>query len=539
MSYLALYRKARPQTFDEVKGQDAIVKTIRNQVSTTRTQHAYLFCGTRGTGKTSVAKILARAVNCEHPVNGNPCNSCESCRSILSGASVNVIEIDAASNNGVDNIREIVDEVRYAPTQGNYRVYIIDEVHMLSAGAFNALLKTLEEPPSYVIFILATTDVGKIPATVLSRCQRYDFHRIDNETIVQRMVEVLSAEGQAADEKALRFIARTADGSMRDALSLLDESMALAGGDHLSYEDALSALGAVDPSTFTELLDASFEGDAGKSVLLFERAVENGREVGHFLQDLIWTLRNLMLLSMGSQEAEEVVDVSDAQRDALAALAAKTTTEVILRDIRILSELQNSFRAGGNRRALMEIALIKMARPQMEADAESLRERILILEKKIEELAQGDMGTERVVYVTEHAPAKEAPKPEVRKAPRAASKDLQEIKRHWDTIVGEMKQPFLRQLLADATPQFDATAEDGTLYVQLQNSLAGDHFSDQSTLTAAQDAMRHVIRQLYQIETDIQFKMPGRQETNLFDIAVDEILNDKTKINFDVETEET
>ena len=214
MSYVALYRKARPSVFDDVKGQDHIVTTLKNQVMAGRIQHAYLFCGTRGTGKTSIAKIMAKVVNCENPVNGNPCNECASCRQIAAGNSMNVIEIDAASNNGVDNIREIVEEVRYRPTQGKYKVYIIDEVHMLSQGAFNALLKTLEEPPSYVVFILATTEVGKIPVTILSRCQRYDFHRIDAATLVSRMRELVQREGVEAEERALQFIARSADGSM-------------------------------------------------------------------------------------------------------------------------------------------------------------------------------------------------------------------------------------------------------------------------------------------------------------------------------------
>ena len=226
MSYTALYRKFRPERFEDVKGQDHIVTTLKNQIAAERIGHAYLFCGTRGTGKTTIAKIFAKAVNCEHPVDGSPCGECRSCRTIAAGASMNVIEIDAASNNGVDNIREIVDEVSYSPAEGKYKVYIIDEVHMLSIGAFNALLKTLEEPPSYVIFILATTEVHKIPVTILSRCQRYDFKRISIETIADRMRELMEEEGQQVEERALRYIARAADGSMRDALSLLDQCIA-------------------------------------------------------------------------------------------------------------------------------------------------------------------------------------------------------------------------------------------------------------------------------------------------------------------------
>ena len=236
MAYTALYRKWRPAFFRDVKGQDHVVTTIRNQVAAGRVNHAYLFCGTRGTGKTTVAKILAKAVNCEHPENGEPCGHCRSCRSIDDGNSMNVVEIDAASNNGVDNIREIRDEVQYSPTEGRYRVYIIDEAHMLSASAFNALLKTLEEPPEYVIFIFATTEANKIPQTVASRCQHYDFRRIDIAVITDRLAEMAAAEGISADGQALRFIAAKGEGSLRDAVSLLDKCSAAVMGGPLTYE---------------------------------------------------------------------------------------------------------------------------------------------------------------------------------------------------------------------------------------------------------------------------------------------------------------
>ncbi|HJA43739.1 MAG TPA: DNA polymerase III subunit gamma/tau, partial [Candidatus Dorea stercoravium] len=237
MSYTALYRKFRPGEFEDVKGQDAIVTTLKNQIQTDRIGHAYLFCGTRGTGKTTVAKIFAKAVNCQHPVEGSPCGECAMCRSIAAGTSMNVIEIDAASNNGVDNIREIREEVAYRPTEGRYKVYIIDEVHMLSIGAFNALLKTLEEPPEYVIFILATTEAHKIPVTILSRCQRYDFKRISIETISERLRELIGKEDLDVEDKAVRYIARMADGSMRDALSLLDQCTAFYIGQRLTYDN--------------------------------------------------------------------------------------------------------------------------------------------------------------------------------------------------------------------------------------------------------------------------------------------------------------
>ncbi|MBR4808021.1 MAG: DNA polymerase III subunit gamma/tau, partial [Lachnospiraceae bacterium] len=261
MSYVALYRKFRPGEFEDVKGQEHIVTTLRNQIKADRIGHAYLFCGTRGTGKTTIAKLFARAVNCEHPVDGSPCNECETCKAILEGRSMNVVEIDAASNNGVDNIREIRDEVNYSPTEGRFRVYIIDEVHMLSAGAYNALLKTLEEPPEYVIFILATTEVHKIPVTVMSRCQRYDFRRISIDTISDRLSEIARIEGIDAEDKALRYIARVADGSMRDALSLMDRCIAFFMGQKLTYDKVLDTLGAVDTAVFGEMLDLVLSGD--------------------------------------------------------------------------------------------------------------------------------------------------------------------------------------------------------------------------------------------------------------------------------------
>ena len=242
MSYQALYRKFRPQEFDDVKGQDHIVTTLKNQIKADRIGHAYLFCGTRGTGKTTIAKIFAKAVNCEHPVDGSPCGECPTCRAIAAGNSMNVIEIDAASNNGVDNIRQIREEVEYRPTEGKYKVYIIDEVHMLSIGAFNALLKTLEEPPAYVIFILATTEAHKIPITILSRCQRYDFRRISIDTITARLRELMDAEQVTVEDRALRYIAKAGDGSMREALSLLDQCIAFYLGQELTYDKVLDTL---------------------------------------------------------------------------------------------------------------------------------------------------------------------------------------------------------------------------------------------------------------------------------------------------------
>ena len=275
MSYQALYRKFRPQEFDDVKGQDHIVTTLKNQIKADRIGHAYLFCGTRGTGKTTIAKIFAKAVNCEHPVDGSPCGECPTCRAIAAGNSMNVIEIDAASNNGVDNIRQIREEVEYRPTEGKYKVYIIDEVHMLSIGAFNALLKTLEEPPAHVVFILATTEVHKMPATILSRCQRFEFKRISPDDSAQRLCYIAREEGADLDDEAALLIARLADGALRDALSILDQCIGVSN--HVTTEVVCSTVGIVGREHLYQLVDAAASQNSAKALEIMIRPAPWGR----------------------------------------------------------------------------------------------------------------------------------------------------------------------------------------------------------------------------------------------------------------------
>ena len=388
MSYTALYRKWRPVSFEDVKGQDPIVQTLKNQITSERIGHAYLFCGTRGTGKTSIAKIYARAVNCEHPVDGSPCNECASCKSILAGTSMNVVEIDAASNNGVENIRDIREQVQYPPTEGKYRVYIIDEVHMLSIGAFNALLKTLEEPPSYVIFILATTEVHKIPITILSRCQRYDFKRISLETIAGRLRQLTEAEHIETEDKALMYIAKAADGSLRDALSLLDQCVAFHYGKLLTYENVLDVLGAVDSGVFSSMFNAVIEGRTKDCITQLEEIVIQGRELGQFVTDFIWYLRNLLLVQ-SADDAEGLLDMSEENLKQLKEDSTKTDGNTLMRYIRVLSELSNQLRYASQKRVMVEVALIKLTRPSMEPDLDSILQRLKQLEAAVEDLEAG------------------------------------------------------------------------------------------------------------------------------------------------------
>lgn len=444
MSYMALYRKFRPDEFEDVKGQDAIVKTLKNQIVADRIGHAYLFCGTRGTGKTTVAKIFAKAVNCEHPVDGSPCGECAMCRAITSGASMNVIEIDAASNNGVDNIREIREEVAYRPTEGRYKVYIIDEVHMLSIGAFNALLKTLEEPPEYVIFILATTEAHKIPITILSRCQRYDFKRITIDTIASRLQELIDKEGWDVEEKAVRYVARMADGSMRDALSLLDQCAAFYMGQRLTYEHVLEVLGAVDTEMFSRLLRELLEMDARAVMQTVEELIMQGRELSQLAADFTWYLRNLLLA--GSAEGmEDIMDMSAENLARLKEEAQMIDGDTLIRYIRIFSDLSGQLKFATQKRVLLEVALIKLCRPQMETTQDALLERIRSIEKQLEE---GAFAERAPAAVQTERPALE---PEIKKQelPKAMNEDVREVVKDFRKIIQDAS-PMLRVYLKQA-----------------------------------------------------------------------------------------
>lgn len=475
MSYTALYRKFRPDAFSDVKGQDHIVTTLKNQLRANRIGHAYLFTGTRGTGKTTVAKIFAKTVNCEHPTEDGPCGECRICKAIAAGASMNVIEIDAASNNGVDNIREIIDEVSYSPAEGKYKVYIIDEVHMLSPGAFNALLKTLEEPPSYVIFILATTEVHKIPITILSRCQRYDFKRISIDTITDRMKELMDTEQVQVEDRALRYIAKVADGSMRDALSLLDQCIAFHLGKELTYDMTLDVLGAVDTEVFSRLLRFVMDRNVLGCIELLEEIVMQGRELVQFVTDFTWYLRNLMLV----QTADNLEDVIDMSTDNLANLkeeASMLSMDQIIRYIHIFSELSGQIRYAAQKRILVEIALIKLCKPEMEADQEAVLDRIRQVEEKVKNgivvtAAQMPAGAPGAQGVPQAGVAK--PKPQL---PKAVPEDIQEIVRKWPAIVGNAENP-MKMYLKNARLSLGG---DNKLMVVLEDGLASDYFKGEA-----------------------------------------------------------
>ena len=454
MVYLSLYRKYRPQKFSDVAGQDAIIKALGNQIVTDKTAHAYLFTGTRGTGKTTVAKIFAKAVNCENiQPDGSPCGECDICRGIADGSLMNVIEIDAASNNGVDNVRTIIEEIAYRPQTGKKKVYIIDEAHQITREAFNALLKTLEEPPDYSMFILATTEVGRVPITILSRCQRYDFHRMAADTLILRMRKILSEEGQDAEDKALSFIARQADGSMRDALSLLDQCLAFNPGETLTYDMVLDVLGAVDVTVFSSMTEYVASGDLKSAIKLLDETVMKGREIQAFVIDYVSYLRNLMLISAEGTTEADIADVLGVSSDTYAqmqVIAKKFDTETLMRFIRIFSELTSEIRYSPRKKTLTEIALVRLMHPEMQDDEASTRQRLAIVERKLDRIERQGIKVPASNAAEPAKPVKKKPLPE------AFPDDVRMVCENWGRIIRDAKE-MVRGILADARPSVDGT----------------------------------------------------------------------------------
>ena len=359
MSYTALYRKWRPLVFEDVVEQSHVVRTLKNTVKSDRIGHAYLFCGTRGTGKTTMAKIFARAINCLDPHDGDPCNKCEICRGILEDTVLDVVEIDAASNNSVDNVREIREEVVYAPSQSRYKVYIIDEVHMLSSGAFNALLKTLEEPPSHVVFILATTDPHKLPATILSRCQRFDFKKITQDSIAERIKYVTAQSGLNIDEDAAQLIAKLADGAMRDALSILDQCIAV-GGSQVTHQSVLDIVGIVSDDFIADLVEDIKNCDVAALVKGVESLSSNGRDILKFASDLVIYFRNLLICKL-SDNPGNIIEYSKEYVERMIEQSKAFDKTRLIGIITELSSMESQLKYALNQRVFLEVVLISIS----------------------------------------------------------------------------------------------------------------------------------------------------------------------------------
>lgn len=382
MAYQALYRKFRPKTFDDVMGQEHITTTLKNQIKNNNIAHAYLFSGTRGTGKTSTAKVFARAVNCTNSHDGNPCNECEVCKGILDETIMDVIEMDAASNTSVEDIRELREKAKYPPAKCKYKVYIIDEVHMISKGASNALLKILEEPPKHLIFILATTEPQRLPATILSRCQRFDFKRITIKDIIENMQNILDEIGINADPKGLNLIARNSDGAMRDALSLLDQCLSFSEK-KLTYAYILSILGVVSNDIIYELTDSIIGKNADKALELIEQIVQSGKDINQFIKDLILHFRNLMVIKV-SKNVDSILDETEEMIENLKKQAENIDTSGIINILRILSDAETQCKWSSQPRVILEVSIIKMLNEATNNDFDDVMTRLRRLEEKLE-----------------------------------------------------------------------------------------------------------------------------------------------------------
>lgn len=381
MGYTALYREWRPKTFDDVVGQEHITTTLKNEIINDRIAHAYLFCGTRGTGKTSTAKVMAKALNCLNLQDGEPCNECEMCKKINEGLAIDVTELDAASNNGIDKIRDIIDDTKYPPQEAKYKVYIMDEVHMLSVGAVNAFLKTLEEPPKNVIFILATTDPQKLPITILSRCQRFDFKRINHKEVSARLRRITEAQNIDCEDKSLDLIARVCDGAMRDALSILDQAIAM-GENEIDYNDLVSILGLVTNEYLFDITNSIIERNIEKSMIIVDKLVYSGKDMQLFIKDLIAHFRNLLMIKV-TTNPEEVLDMSLENITLVREQGRKIRVEEIMRDIRILQEAEANSKMSKQSRLYLELSIIKMCKIEYDTSNEVILSRMNRLEEDL------------------------------------------------------------------------------------------------------------------------------------------------------------
>lgn len=501
----ALYRVYRPKTFEDVVGQEHIVKTLKNQIKNNNIGHAYLFSGTRGTGKTSTAKIFARAVNCLNSVNEEPCNQCEICVDTLNDNIMDIVEIDAASNNSVDDIRELRESVKYTPSKAKYKVYIIDEVHMLSQGAFNALLKTLEEPPSYVIFILATTEPHKIPATILSRCQRFDFKRVSSKDIANRMAYICEKENIQAEEKALNLIARNSQGALRDALSILDQCMSF-GNEKIEYNDVIELLGTVNIDELFELSQSIIDENTKKSLQILNEFIIWGKDIRNLINDLIDHFRNLMVCKV-SKDLDDIISLPEEIIERLKDQSKTININDLIRILNILSETQDSMKSSSNTRILAEVTMMKIAQPMFDESKEALIKRIENLEQIIES------GNIKVVTVQNESQEisksetenksfnTEAEKTDVIYE-EVKSEDVKMVEASWKKIIQKIKddkKPSIYALLKEVSNFY---VKDNALFIVFNDnfSFARSRLSSEETIKYIEQVIREVLNRSFNLK---------------------------------------
>ncbi len=522
--YVALYRKLRPQNFNEVVEQKAVVKTLENQIKRNMISHAYLFCGIRGTGKTSMAKIFAKAINCKD--ENKPCNKCESCVSINKQTNMDVIEIDAASNNGVDNIREIREEVIYAPTVSNYKVYIIDEVHMLSTGAFNALLKTLEEPPSHVVFILATTDPQKLPATILSRCQRFDFKRISQKEMVSSLQKHTKEMNVNIEESALEYICMLSEGALRDALSLLDQAMSFYYEEEITLNKIQELVGSVDKSVFFEITDALISSDSNKCLNIIEEIINNGREISQFTNELILHLRDILVCT------NEFLNGTKEYKEKLKKQSEKTSKTVLINYIEKLSNLQNELKYASNKRISLETACLKICSTKEEQNMEGILLKIKELETKLK-------NVQKVEVIQKVETIKEEKKEEIKKPiKKALPEDIKEVIQNWKSVVKKFEVPT-KSYLENAVPAYAGG---------VALSIVADCDTSAKMIQLKEQKIKEVLKSMYNKEYTLnikgqqnynkEHKKNYNQEDDEVNAKLNEILNRAKDFNIEVEESE-
>ena len=542
----ALYRVYRPKNFSDVIGQEHIVRTLKNQIENNNVGHAYLFCGTRGTGKTSTAKIFSRAVNCTNLHNDEPCNECENCREILEDKTMDVVEIDAALNNSVDDIRELRENVKYSPAKAKYKVYIIDEVHMLSQGAFNALLKTLEEPPSYVIFILATTEPHKIPATILSRCQRFDFKRVTVKDISSRMRYICEKEGIEADEKALNLIARNSQGALRDALSILDQCISFEGN-KISYNDVIELLGSVNIEQLFDLAESVIKEDTRKSLQILNDFIIWGKDVRNLVNDLIDHFRNLMVCKI-SNDLDEIISLPEETIDLLKQQAETIDTNNLIRILNILSETQDGMKISSNPRVLMEVTMMKIAQPMFDESKEALIKRIENLEQKIESgnIKVNHISTNQTVdnfneNNQQNNNTVEKQEDENIEYENLKGDDIKLVEKSWKKILQKMKEDknqVIRALLQDVD---SFNISEDTLYIIFTDnySFAKSRLDSPATIQYVEKVIREVLNRSFSVKIALksqlsnlntQIKKEDKGEQILKNIVSEDILEVKDSI---------
>lgn len=541
----ALYRVYRPKNFNDVIGQEHIVRTLKNQIENNNVGHAYLFCGTRGTGKTSTAKIFSRAVNCKNLQDSEPCNECENCRDILEDKTMDVVEIDAASNNSVDDIRELRENVKYSPAKSKYKVYIIDEVHMLSQGAFNALLKTLEEPPSYVIFILATTEPHKIPATILSRCQRFDFKRVTVKDISFRMRYICEKEGIEADEKALNLIARNSQGALRDALSILDQCISFEGN-KITYNDVIELLGSVNIEQLFDLADSIIKENTKKSLQILNDFIIWGKDVRNLVNDLIDHFRNLMVCKI-SNDLDEIISLPEETIDLLKQQAETIDTNNLIRILNILSETQDGMKISSNPRVLMEVTMMKIAQPMFDESKEALIKRIENLEQKIESgnIKVNNISTNKMVdnfeennKLDDNTDEKQNENIEYESL---KCDDVKLIQKSWKKILQKMKEDrsqVIRALLQDVD---SFNISEDVLYIIFTDnySFAKSKLDSPDTIQYIEKVIREILNRSFSVKIALksqlvnlntEIKKEDKGEQILKNIVSEDILEVKDSI---------